>query len=254
MKLIHLTDPHLVAPGALVHGLDPRDRFSRVLDDIAEHHGDAEFCVISGDLAHEGDPRAYAWLAERLTIFPIRTILMTGNHDARGPMQAELPGLMDDGAGFVQGVMETAEGVFLFLDTHTDPAISSGDYCARRRAWLAARLEEARGRPVRIFMHHPPFDIGVARMDEIRLDEPDAFAALLDGHDVRHIFFGHVHRAVYAGWHGIPCTALPGTSIQIPQPASMRGVTAEPAMYGIVLIEGARMVVTMDAPLDRRAL
>lgn len=254
MKLIHLTDPHLVAPGEMLHGLDPCDRLSRVLDDIGRHHGDADLCVISGDLAHGGDPRAYAWLAERLAEFPIRTILMTGNHDSRPAMRAELPGLMDDGAGFVQGVMAADDGVFLFLDTHKDPAISSGEYCTRRRGWLAARLEEARGRPVRIFMHHPPLDIGVPRMDRIRLADADAFGALLDGHDLRRIFFGHVHRVVHAGWRGIPCTALPGTAIQIPFSATVTGLTAEPAMYGVVLISGPDTTITMDAPLDRRAL
>jgi 3',5'-cyclic AMP phosphodiesterase CpdA len=223
-----------------------------VLDDIARHHADAAFCVISGDLANDRDPLAYRWLAARLRDFPLRAILMTGNHDERATMRAELAGLMDDGNGFVQGVLETAEGPFLFLDTHKDPTITSGEYCERRRAWLRARLNETRGRPVRIFMHHPPFDIGVPRMDRIRLEEAEAFGALLEGHDIRHIFFGHVHRPVYVNWRGIPCTALPGTAHQIPLDDASGAFTIEPAMYAVVLIEGDRTVVDMDAPLDRR--
>lgn len=252
--MIHVTDLHLSAPGEPVRGLDPHDRASRVLDDIARHHADATLCVISGDLANDRDPRAYRWLAGRLGDFPLRTVLMTGNHDERAAMRAELPDLMDDGHGFVQGTIDTQEGVFLFLDTLKDPMVTSGHYCEARRAWLRARLDEARGRAVRIFMHHPPFDIGIPRMDRIKLEEPEAFAALLDGHDVRHIFFGHVHRPVYVGWRGIPCTALPGTSHQIPLSDASGSFTLEPAMYAVVLIEGDRTVVSMDAPLDRRTV
>ena len=219
MKVIHLTDLHLTAPGEPLRKLaelDPHDRAGRVLDDIARLHADAAFCVISGDLADDRDPRAYAWLAGRLARFPLRTFLMVGNHDERAAMRAELADVMDDGQGFVQGAHETPEGVFLFLDTLKEPTVTSGQYCKARQGWLRARLAEFAGRPVYVFMHHPPFDVGVPRMDRIKLDEAEAFAELLSGHDVRHIFFGHVHRAVYVNWRGIPCTALPGTSLQVP--------------------------------------
>ncbi len=250
MKIIHLTDLHLAAPGQLVWGLDACERAGRVLDDIARWHADAAFCVISGDLADDGDPRAYRWLAGRLARFPLRTFLMVGNHDERRAMHAELPGVMDDGQGFVQGVHETPEGVFLFLDTLKDPTVTSGQYCAARQGWLRARLAEAAGRPVFVFMHHPPFDIGIARMDRIKLEEAETFAGIIAGHDVRHIFFGHVHRPAFVSWRGIPCTALPGTSHQIPL-VEAAAFTLEPPMYAAVLIRDGGVVVNMDAPLDR---
>jgi 3',5'-cyclic-AMP phosphodiesterase len=253
MKIIHLTDLHLSAPEERVWGLDACERAGRVLDDVARWHGDAAFCVISGDLANDRDPRAYRWLAGRLARFPLRTFLMTGNHDERAAMRAELPDVMNDGQGFVQGVHPTPEGVFLFLDTLKDPTVTSGQYCAARQGWLRARLAEAGGRPVFVFMHHPPFDIGIGRMDRIKLEEAEAFAEIVAGRNVRHIFFGHVHRAVYVSWRGIPCTALPGTSHQIPLVEAAAGpFTVEPPMYAAVLIRDGAVVVHMDAPLDRQ--
>ncbi len=254
MKIIHLTDLHLAAPGEPVWGLDACGRAGLVLDDIARWHGDAAFCVISGDLANDRDPRAYRWLAGRLASFPLRTFLMVGNHDERAAMRAEMPGVMDDGQGFVQGAQATPEGVFLFLDTLKHPTTTSGQYCAARRAWLRARLAEAAGRPVYVFMHHPPFDVGIGRMDRIKLEDADAFVDVLEGHDVRHIFFGHVHRPVYVSWRGIPCTALPGTSHQIPLVAAEGPFTVEPPMYAAVLIRDGGIVVHMDAPLARHAV
>lgn len=252
MKLVHLTDLHLVAPGEKLWGGDPVSRVDRVLDDIAALHGDADLCVITGDLADRGQAEAYDWLAQRLERFALETVLMIGNHDDRGAMRAHLPGLMDDGSGFVQGERTTAEGTLLFLDTFKD-GTSAGQYCATRQAWLASRLDAAAGGPVWIFMHHPPMNIGIGYMDRIKLDEAEAFAALIDGHDVRHIFFGHVHRAAYVSWRGIPCTALPGTNHQVPLDNQALGArySFEPPMYGVVTISGRDVVVHMDACLDR---
>ena len=58
MKLLHITDPHLVTPGELLYGTDPYDRLSACIDDALANHSDAALCVITGDLAHRGEPAA----------------------------------------------------------------------------------------------------------------------------------------------------------------------------------------------------
>ena len=251
MKLIHLTDFHLVPPGEVLWGGDPAERVDRVLEDVAAQHGDADLCVITGDLTDRGQPEAYDWLVERLDRFPLETVLMIGNHDDRAVMRERLPGLLDDGNGFVQGERLTSEGTLLFLDTFKG-GTSAGQFCARRQAWLKSRLEAADG-PVWIFMHHPPMDIGIGYMDRIKLEEAEAFGELIAGHDVRHIFFGHIHRAAYVNWRGIPCTALPGTNHQVPLDNAALGTrySFEPTMYGVVTISGPDVIVHMDACLDR---
>ena len=75
MKFIHITDPHLVAPGETLWGNDAFARFDASLNDIAHFHGDADFCFISGDLTDTGDARTYAAIGERLKDFPLETIL-----------------------------------------------------------------------------------------------------------------------------------------------------------------------------------
>ncbi len=253
MKIVHITDLHLVAPGETLWGLDPRDRVAACLDDIARWHSDAEFCVISGDLTDRGDPSAYRWLVDRLENFPLKTFLMVGNHDARAGFVEAFPDTDRDENGFVQYAHRSDQGVFLFLDTVKGP-VSEGEYCAMRRDWLAARLKAAADDPVWIFMHHPPFDIGLPYMDRIKLEEPRAFAEVLAGHsNIRHIFFGHVHRAAYVNWRGISCTCLPGANHQVPlnRESVETPYSAEPPMYGVVLIENAKTVVHFEACLDR---
>lgn len=83
MKFIHLTDIHLMPPGQSVSGSDPIEKLSKVFEDIATWHSDAEFCVVSGDLADLGDRESYEWLRQRLAHFPVPVFLMLGNHDVR---------------------------------------------------------------------------------------------------------------------------------------------------------------------------
>jgi 3',5'-cyclic AMP phosphodiesterase CpdA len=252
MKLIHLTDLHLMPPGQMLWGLDPSARLDAALDDIARHHADAGLCAITGDLTEKGDAAAYALLKQRLARFPLPTRLMLGNHDDRAAYLSVFGGA--DPSGHVQHAEEREGAHLLFLDTLKGPPSSAGLYDAPRRAWLAAELAKARGRPVYLFMHHPPFDIGHALMDLIKLEDAADFAALLKGHDIRHIFFGHAHRTISGMWNGIGFSALPSLNHQLPLVGgSVPTVYSdEPPMYAVVTIEAGMTLVHADAFLDRR--
>jgi 3',5'-cyclic AMP phosphodiesterase CpdA len=253
MKFIHLTDLHLVAPGQKLWGLDPAERLSACLDDIARHHPDAAFCAISGDLADRGEIAAYQWLKDRLAAFPIETHLMLGNHDDRENFrQVFLDHPRDDG-GFVQDAREQNGGIFLFLDTLKGPPSSAGLYSPERREWLTEQLDKAAGRPVYLFMHHPPFSIAHELMDKIMLDDPEEFASLLQGHLVKHIFFGHGHRAVSGVWRGISFSALPAINHQLPLVTGSveTAYSDEPPAYAVVHVTGEGIIVHNDAFLHR---
>jgi len=256
MKFIQITDFHLVPPGKELFGLKPTERVSQCLADITRWHADADFCVITGDLTHDADPAAYAWLANQLASFPLRTFIIPGNHDERAALIEAFPHIERDANGFIQYSHKTDTGTFLFLDTLKGSG-SEGAYCSERRAWLKDQLALAKGEPVWIFMHHPPFDVGIPYMDRIKLEEPGEFSDILASHsDIRHIFFGHIHRATYINWCGIPCTCVPGTSIQIPFIREAVGgarLSVEPAMYAVATISHGQTSVLYDACLDRRA-
>jgi len=256
VKFIHITDFHLVAPGETLWGLDPTARLEQCLGDITKWHADADFCVMTGDLTNAGDVSAYGWLANRLGAFPLKCFVIPGNHDERSALIEAFPHVGRDPNGYIQYSHETPEGVLLFLDTLKGP-VSEGAYCAERRAWLSDQLAAAKDRPVWIFMHHPHFDLGIPYMDRIKLEEPDAFADVLAAHgDIRHIFFGHVHRAAYINWRGIPCTCLPGTNHQVPLMRESVGGTpysVEPPMYGVVTVTGEQTTIHFEACLDRTA-
>lgn len=104
-------------------------------------------------------------------------------------------------------------------------------------------------------MQHPRFPIGNPYIDRIGLDDPEAFEALLTGHDARHIFFGHVDRPVFRTWRGITASVLPGMSHQLPLVRSsvVMPYDFEPTMYAVAHVEADGFVIKLDAPLDRHA-
>ncbi len=257
MKLIQVSDTHFVPPGRRLLGLDPRARLEACIADINRNHGDAALCLFTGDLVDSGSPEAYQELGKVLAGLEPPFRLLIGNHDDRGNFLATFPEAPSDDNGFVQSVVRGAAGDLILLDTH-EPGTAAGRYCARRCAWLRARLEDSEDRPVYLFMHHPPFDIGVPSLDRIRLLEPEGFADAVAGADnVKHIFFGHVHRPVSGSWRGVPFSALRSTVHQVP----FDTVTEHPVpyshdapAYGVILLEADRVVVHHHDFLNDKAL
>lgn len=254
MKLIQITDLHLMPPGETIYALDPAERLAACVADINANHGDAALVVVTGDLAHAGQPAAYGLLRELLAPLAPPAHLLIGNHDDRAAFQAAFPEAPRDEAGFVQFTVDTPAARLVCLDTHV-PGAPHGALCDARLGWLERELDRAGDRPVYLFMHHPPFRVGLKRMDEIALRDGDRLAAVLAGRtSVRHLFFGHLHRPLNGCWKGIPFTNLPGLSHQVRLDFVIEGRVPgshEPPAYAVVLAEPDLLVVHLHNFLDR---
>ena len=241
----------------MLHGLDPYARLVACIDDILDKHRDAACCVITGDLAHRGEAPAYTALRSQLERLPFPCFPLVGNHDVRSLLAAELPGLLDDGQGFVQGSFDLADATLLMLDT-LDEGRNGGLYCEQRLAWLDSELRRLGDRPVYLFMHHPPFDIGIPCLDRIGLSNPESFARLTAGRaNLRHLFFGHVHRPVCGSWRGIPFSTMRGLNHQVPfdlHTVSPVPKSHEPPAYAVVFLETDQVTVHFHDYLDKSTL
>ena len=248
MKLIHLTDTHLVLPGERLYGLDPQARLAAAIADINANQPDAALCVVTGDLTHWGEREAYALFHDTMDALKIPYVALLGNHDRRPAAMAAVPAVPQDANGFAQGFRDTAIGRLIFLDT-LDEASHAGQLCTSRLAWLEATLASADpDQPFLLFLHHPPFEVGVHDMDRIALAERQALFDALSPYlrRVRHLFFGHVHRPIAGSWHGIPFSTLRGTSHQVWFDLSTdceHLASHEPPAYAVVLASPATIVV-----------
>ena len=110
--------------------------------------------------------------------------------------------------------------------------------------------------PIFCFMHHSPFAIDVKAMDAILMQDHKAFFGVVQPHlhRIRHLFFGHLHRAVSGNWRGISYSCMPRLNHQVAldlnAPAEQIAGTFEPHAYGVVLVDSDTVVVHLHDFLD----
>jgi Icc protein len=247
MKIIQVSDVHLGRQGERRFGADLHQRLASCIAHINAHHADAALCVFTGDLTETGAPESYADLRAALSALSLPWRLLPGNHDRRANLVAAFPENPVDENGFVQSVHHTGDEVLVFLDSLAEGRIE-GELCEKRLAWLDSWLEDAAGRPAYIFMHHPPVELGLPQLDPLGLENPEPFLDLLRRHgNVRHIFFGHVHRDIAGTVAGIPFSAQRGlhARFELALDRSSEIVEQAPPSYAVILTDSAagRVVV-----------
>ncbi len=244
LKLIHLTDLHFTPPGIDHLGCSPRRRLAAAIASVNAEHGDAAGVVITGDLAALGQTAAYEELKACLEDLRVPYRLCLGNGDHRERFRAVFGDVEVDEDGFVQSVVETPAGRLLLLDTLAQ-GVHWGELCERRLAWLTRQLAQGGGAPTYLFMHHPPFPIGIGLIDSLRLRNAERLAALLEGRNVRHMFLGHAHRAVAGSWRGIPFSILRSTVSQfaLHLDTDQAARCYEAPFYAVVLIDDEQVIV-----------
>ena len=254
MKFIHLTDIHLVPKGEMLHELDPHERLKACIKDINCYHEDADLCVITGDLSHGANHQAYLDLKECLSHLRSPIHLLIGNHDQRDRLLAVFPNIPVDSSGFLQTYVDTSVGRFLLLDT-VEQGKGWGSYCTKRLDWLHEVLNDSIDVPVYLFMHHPPFHVGIPSLDRLGLgsDGDKIGEAISIYSNIRHIFFGHVHRPISGSWRGIPYSSLRGINHQVPLDFKSIEVVPkshEPPAYAVVFLENNQTTVHFHDYLD----
>lgn len=215
-KIVHVTDTHLRPPGETVVGLDPAARLRTVVASINQNHGDADLCVVTGDLTDRGEPPAYELLRDCLADLEVPHRLLLGNHDLRAAFCEVFPETPRDEQGFVQSTLRLGDSDCLFLDTLDEGRAGEGLLCEARLGWLDAQLRRIGGGSLLVFLHHPPLSIGMAWFDSMLLANGRALIDRLAAWPGRaHVAFGHVHVNTSGSWRGVTYSASRGTCHKI---------------------------------------
>jgi 3',5'-cyclic-AMP phosphodiesterase len=249
MKLIVLSDIHLAPAGAQLYGLDPAARFARVVDIINRDHRDVAFVVIAGDLVHSGDRAAYEVFRTILKQVHAPAILLMGNHDRRASFRAVFPNADDDGNGYVQSVRTLDAATLITIDTLDESATThAGKLCDKRLAFLEDGLRRApQDRPVLLFQHHPPLDLGLPHTDALKLQDSEAEWRVFQRTRMPDfMFFGHIHRPAAGIWRGVPFHIQRATSHQVAFDLTTSTYipgTHEWPDYSLVTVTGSDIVI-----------
>ncbi len=239
MKFIHLTDPHLTASGSLFD-IDVCERLRQAVASINHHHSDAEMVMVTGDIAHWGEPDAYDHAAKIFAEFTMPWYPLAGNHDKKPAYFDGLPMAPKDEGGRTCFKLETTGGDFLVLDTTVDGR-HDGELDQPQLDWLDAHLVQSQ-RSAFLFMHHHSMTSGLPALDRIQLKNSDVLAAVIDRHpgQIRHLFFGHMHRTFHGSWRGLPFSTVKSTAHQVTpnfNPDEPMGSSRELPAYAVVLID-----------------
>jgi 3',5'-cyclic-AMP phosphodiesterase len=152
----------------------------------------------------------YEHLNRLLAPLEIGFAAVPGNHDSRELMRAALPkGGYAQSTGALNSLHPVGPLDLVLLDSSV-PGKPHGELEAPTLAWLDATLALSSTRPALIFLHHPPFVIGIHHMDVQNLRNAGALANVLRRHPrARLVAAGHVHRAALTQFFGIPATICP---------------------------------------------
>jgi 3',5'-cyclic AMP phosphodiesterase CpdA len=220
MKFIHLSDTHILARDDYSRYPDAAATLRKIIGEINKYHRDAEICVITGDITHHGHPEQYEQAVAILGDLAIPYILILGNHDERAAFKQAFPDTPVDENGFINHG-HTFGGVrFVMIDSIV-PGAHHGTLCEERLGWLRDELNAHRDSPTFLFMHHPPFEMGLPFMDTIRLDADQELGEIVTANpQIKHLFFGHLHRPATGTWQGVPF--LLAASTQCGEPLDFR--------------------------------
>lgn len=258
IKIIWMTDLHIVPEGNKLSGHDSAMRLRIAVDYIKKYHDDADFCIISGDLTDGGDAASYQLVDEIMSVCNVPVLFIPGNHDDRTIMREQLSFPENTDSEFIQYSIIKNGCRLLFLDSLQENS-AEGFLCNRRLNWLESELSIHRDLPTMIFCHHPPGKLFLPIQDQDQKNYGDKLLDLLcAAPNVRHLFFGHVHRPVSGNFRGLSFTALQSTALQVPLPypewdwESFVPAEEAPAI-GIVCVSTDSVVVHFHAfckPLD----
>jgi Icc protein len=217
MLIAQISDTHLKRPGERVYGrIDTTALLERAVAHVATLDPPPDIVLMTGDLVEGGKPEEYANLKRVLARLAMPIYLIPGNHDERHALRAAFPEhAYLPASGFLQYTVEGLPLRLIALDTLADGK-SHGELCDVRLDWLEARLA-GQDRPTLIFMHHPPFDCGIAAFDADRLLKGDLrLAAIVGRHpNIERVVCGHVHRPIQLRWAGTMASIAPSTAHQV---------------------------------------
>src|SRR5262249_25566884 len=154
--VVQLTDLHLLsAPDARLLGIDTALTFEAAID-TAFRGGGIDAVVVTGDIAHQGEPEAYRRARSLLSRYHRGpTMWLPGNHDIEASMQTELPA--DD-------AIVLGDWLLLALDTHVDG--EEGGYVGSEELErIAGALRGSSAEHVVVFGHHPCVSVGTPWLD-----------------------------------------------------------------------------------------
>ncbi|QRG07779.1 phosphodiesterase [Xanthobacter dioxanivorans] len=254
MLIAQLTDFHVTVAGARVGAdVDTRANFAALAAHVGALVPRPDLLLVSGDLAEAGVEEEYAFVLAGLRGLGIPFAAVPGNHDRRAPLRAAFGPHAGQEPGHGGLVLDLPGLRVIGLDTLVEGQ-GHGAIDPPQLTWLEGVLAGNDGRPVLVFMHHPPFATGIPAFDAIGLRAGrDGLATLLRGRaDIAGLLCGHVHRVMAGSFAGHRTFIAPSASHQfaldLDTPGSFRVVREASQIALHRVVDGALVSCLVAGP------
>ncbi|MBT6220561.1 MAG: phosphodiesterase [Rhodospirillaceae bacterium] len=217
MILAQISDLHLRTDGNILKN----SLFgSPLIDSCIEHinglrpHPDV--VLATGDLVNTPSDQDYEALRTALDELSVPVYVIPGNHDGREELRETFSdwGYLPEGP-FLHYTVEHYPLRLIGLDTLA-PGKIGGEMCSERLSWLDQKLSEEPGRPTLIFMHPPPFETGIGKMDAHGFEGVEELEQIVSRHSqIEWIACGHLHRPIHARFGGTVASCAPSPVFQM---------------------------------------
>ncbi|MEZ0493443.1 metallophosphoesterase [Kineococcus sp. TBRC 1896] len=207
-RILHLSDTHLVAAGALHNGVvDTTAALGHVLESL-HGTGPLDAVVVSGDVSDDGTVASYATARDLVGGFARShgavAVFAMGNHDSREQFT--------DVLGPTRSVHDVDGFRLVVLDSSV-PGRGYGVLDRGQLTWLRTELATPAPRGSAVVLHHSPVRAPTVLHEALRLQDPDDLLAAVAGTDVRVVLSGHYHHhAAQTYPSGLTALVAPGVA------------------------------------------
>ncbi len=214
MLIAQLTDLHIKRQGKVAYQkVDTLQCLKNAVTHINELLPQPDWVVVTGDLGDFGTSEEYDVLVPELKKLKAPIKVIPGNHDHRDHLRAAFDGFASFDHLEYCHFSQLVDGYHLVgLDTSV-LGKPYGQLAPNSLVWLSEQLVNYAALPTLIFLHHPPMAVGIDHMDVQKLLNDEALWEVIKQHQqVKGLVAGHLHRAIYATWHGLPVWVGPSHS------------------------------------------
>ncbi len=257
MRIVHLADLHLPASSnKTLHGVSPHANFAQAVAATRKLVPAPDLIVLGGDLLEDGEHASYQTVLDAFKEAQVPVHAVLGNHDSlAGFRKTALPPRGSDFAGYYSFDLKGAHFVMLYSAC---PGKEFGRLEERQLLWLNEDLRRNAGKPVLVFLHHPPFDTGVGWLDKLKLADSEGFWEIIPPYarNILGVFASHLHMQHTCLHRGVIAASCPAVSWQYSSNAdsSRAALSEEPPGFNLIdLANGSLSLRTVRFCLPKPA-
>lgn len=211
LSIAQVTDIHLFADDKQdLLGISTTKSLQAVIERLYNLQPQPDLVLLTGDLSQDGTPESYNRLQNLLSPLKKPIYWVGGNHDNLQAMQQ----VLDRAPISPQKAFSVGGWYFLLINSAVSGYVH-GHLSPETLRWLDFRLKLFSTQPTVVALHHPPFYVNSAWLDDSTLENPEELFVILDRHpQVQLVLFGHIHQEFSRQRNGIYYLGSPSTSIQ----------------------------------------